>query len=242
MNYICLIGKYGCFITKRGQDFNSHLGIIKKDHLKIGKKVKTHLGYEFFVTKPTLKDMMEKVLKRVPQTISLKDLSLLLALTSVKRNSRIVDAGTGSGFSSIFLAYFLKPCKIFTYEINKKYIKIAKENIKTCNLEKYIIVKNKDIIKGIDERNLDLVHLDMENSEKVIKHSYKSLKIGGYLCVFSPIIEQVIKIRKEISKYNFSNVITVENIVREWQYEKYLRPKTTGIMHTGFYTLAMKTC
>ncbi|MEM5881663.1 MAG: methyltransferase domain-containing protein [Candidatus Aenigmatarchaeota archaeon] len=240
MNYICLIGKDGYFVIKANENFNSHLGYIPKNKIKIGRKVKTHLGYEFFVVEATLKDLMEKVLNRMPQIITLKDLSILLSYTTLKQGCKIVDAGTGSGFSSIFFAYYLKPCKIYSYEIENKFIKVAKENIKICNLQKYIKIKKKDITKKIDEKNLDLVHLDMENSEKVIKHAYKSLKVGGYLAIFSPIIEQVIRIRKEIQKYNFKNITTIENIVREWQYEKYLRPKTTGILHTGFYTIARK--
>jgi tRNA A58 N-methylase Trm61 len=41
-------------------------------------------------------------------------------------------------------------------------------------------------------------------------------------------------------KNYFENVKIVENIVREWQYEKTLRPKTKGLIHTGFITIARK--
>ena len=80
----------------------------------------------------------------------------------------------------------------------------------------------------------------MKNAEKVIKHAYKALKAGGYLVVYSPYIEQVISVLKKIQKFNFCEIKTLENIVREWQFEKYTRPKTLGIMHTGFLTFARK--
>jgi tRNA (adenine57-N1/adenine58-N1)-methyltransferase len=74
----------------------------------------------------------------------------------------------------------------------------------------------------------------------VVKHAYKALKPGGYLVVYSPHIEQVISVSREIEKKDFCDLKTVENIVREWQIEKITRPKTTGIMHTGFLTFARK--
>lgn len=240
MKYVCLLNKDSKFVVEKGKDFNSHYGIVKSKYLKLNREVKTHLGKKFFVVKPNLNDLVEKVFERIPQTITFKDLSLLLFLTTPPKNSRIVDAGTGSGFASMFLAYFLNPCKIFTYEINEKYIEVAKKNFEISGLKNFIKVKKKDITKGIDEKNLDLVHLDMENSEKVIKHAYNSLKVGGYIAIFSPIIEQVLKVRKELKKYKFMDVTTVENLVRRWQFKKYLRPETTGILHTGFYTIARK--
>ena len=76
--------------------------------------------------------------------------------------------------------------------------------------------------------------------EDFIILSYKSLKIGGWLAVYSPYIEQVKKVREEMKNFGLSQIKTVENIVREWQVSKFTRPKTLGIMHTGFLTFARK--
>jgi len=242
MDYICLIGRDGKFVVEKNKDFSSHLGIIKKSQIKIGKKVKTHLGKEFYAVEANIIDLFEKVFKKMPQSIMLKDLSIVLSYVGLPKNSLIIDAGLGSGFSSIFFAYYFKPKFVIAYEIEKKFIKVAMENITACNLGDIIKIKEKDITKGIDEKNVDFIHLDMEKSEKIIKNAYNALKIGGYLAVFSPTIDQVLKVNREIKKYNFSFIHIVENIVREWQFEKYLRPKTSGILHTGFYTFARKIC
>jgi len=101
-------------------------------------------------------------------------------------------------------------------------------------------LKEKDISKGIGERNVDLITLDLQHPEKIVKHTCKSLKTGGWLVVYSPTIEEVIKVVKEIRKKSFSEIKTVENIVREWQTERTTRPKTMGLMHTGWLTFARK--
>jgi tRNA (adenine57-N1/adenine58-N1)-methyltransferase len=151
-----------------------------------------------------------------------------------------VDAGTGSAFLSIFLANYIRPGKVVTYENEKRFVKTARQNIKDSGLSKFIVMRQKDITRGIMEKNVDLITLDMKDSEKVVRHACRALSPGGYLVVYSPYIEQVTKVVKEMERKGFSNIKTVENIVREWQVEKYTRPKTVGLMHTGFITFARK--
>ncbi len=106
---------------------------------------------------------------------------------------------------------------------------------------KNILVKNKDILKGFSEKNLDLITLDMKDCEKVIPEAYKKLKKGGWLVVYSPHVEQVIDVMNEMKRSGFEDVKCVENTVREWQSNYgYTRPKTQGIMHTGWLTFGKK--
>jgi tRNA A58 N-methylase Trm61 len=60
------------------------------------------------------------------------------------------------------------------------------------------------------------------------------------LVVYSPTVDHLMGIVKELKKYDFIDVRTVENIVREWKVDYTVRPKTMGIMHTGFLTFARK--
>ena len=180
-----------------------------------------------------------KKLKRVPQIIMPKDASLILAYTGISPDSLIVDAGSGSGFLAIFLAYYCRKGKVVTYEKRPDFAKVAKKNVKLTGL-KNIIVKEKDVLKGIEEKNVDLITLDMKGVEKVIKMSFDALEPGGWLVVYSPYIEQVISVRKEIEKLNFTEIKTVENIVREWRVGRHTLPEVSGVMHTGWLTFARK--
>lgn len=235
-----LLGKKSKYIIENDKKtLHTKEGVIKIEKNK--KMVKSHLGEEFSVVDPLLVDFMERGLRRGPQVILPKDAAMILAYTGMKKGARIVDAGAGSGFLSIFLAWFLQPCKIISYETNKKFYKIAKENVKRVGLEKYVEIKNKDIKMGIDEDELDMVTLDLEGSHQVIKSAYESLKVGGWLVVYSPYIESMLANIKEIEKYNFTEIKIIENIVREWKSVKnFTRPKTTGIMHTGFLIFGRK--
>lgn len=181
-----------------------------------------------------------KKLKRGPQIITPKDASLILAYTAIEPGSKIVDAGTGSGFLAIFLAKYLKPGKVYTYEKDERFQKLAKENIATVGFEKFITLRKTDVTKGIKEKNVDLVTLDLKDANKAILHAKKSLKNGGQIVVYSPTIEHLSSSIGELKKREFVDIKTVENIVREWKSDYTIRPKTMGIMHTGFLTFARK--
>jgi len=168
-----------------------------------------------------------------------KDISLILAYTGINPDSLVVDAGTGTGFLSIFLASYLSEGKVVTYERDKRFVKLATENIKMSGL-KNLKLKHKDVTKGVKEKNVDLITLDLHGVEKLIKKIYKNLKGGGWIVVYSPTVDQLIKVNKEMKKLSFSELKTVENIVRDWQIEKTTRPKTMGLMHTGFLTFGRK--
>lgn len=185
-----------------------------------------------------LLDILKK-LKRVPQIIMPKDASLILAYTGISPDGLIVDAGSGSGFLAIFLAYYCRKGEVVTYEKRPDFAKLARRNVESTRL-KNIVVKEKDILEGIDEKNVDLITLDMKGVEKVVKMSFDALKSGGWLVVYSPYIEQVISVRGGIEKLNFTEIKSVENIVREWRVGRHTLPEVSGVMHTGWLTFARK--
>lgn len=242
--FVLLLSNDESYLVKiSNSDFHMKSGFIKSSDLKkvkIGYIVKTHLGKGFSVVRPNIVDILKKGMKRMPQVILPKDIALIIAYTGVSPGNLVVDVGCGSGYTTIFLANYIRPGKVVAYENNKKILKVAKKNIELSGLSKFIKIRNKDATKGIFERNADLVTVDIQNPEKVIKHAYKTLRPGGYLVIYSPIVEELIKVSKEIKKKDFCGVKTVENIVREWQTERTTRPKTMGLMHTGFLTFARK--
>jgi len=134
----------------------------------------------------------------------------------------------------------LQPGRIITYEKNESFAKTANENFKKSGLKKIITLKQKDIRKGIDEKNVDLITLDMQYAETVVKHAYSALRYGGWLAVYSPYIEQVQKTVEQMKRKGFSEIKTVENIVRSWDVREHTLPQRNGIMHTGFITFARK--
>ena len=110
-----------------------------------------------------------------------------------------------------------------------------------CNLDKYVTTKFKDVTKGIDEKDLDAIILDIPNPWDAVGHSWNSLKPGGYLCCYSPLITQVEKAVFEINKHKFIELKTIENIQREMIVENHgTRPCFDMLGHTGYLTFARK--
>lgn len=206
---------------------------------KYGDKVKTSKGKVFTVLKPSILDILKKRVKRTAQVMLPKDIGSIIANTGIDGDSLIIDAGTGTGYLSVFLAKLLPKSIIVSYESDKEFYKSAVNNMRSAGVWN-VKVRNKDVTKGISEKNADLVVLDLKKSTLAIKHAYKALSVGGWLAIYSPTVDHLIKVTKSIGKHKFSEMKIVENIEREWQLTKTLRPKTIGLMHTGFLTFVRK--
>ena len=114
-------------------------------------------------------------------------------------------------------------------------------NLKNAELEENVTTINKDVTEEIKEKDLDAIILDIPNPWDAISHAYKSLKPGGYICTYSPLISQVENTVKEIKKHKFIEVKTFENIQREMIVSEHgTRPSFEMLGHTGYLTFARK--
>ncbi|MBL7054481.1 methyltransferase domain-containing protein [Candidatus Woesearchaeota archaeon] len=238
-----LITKQGkkFYVRDMDKDFHTQYGFVKKEDLKKIKDetvLKTNTHKEFAIFSPFFADLYRKI-KRDAQIIPLKDVGLIIAETGINKNSKIIDAGSGSGALACFLAHLCK--EVVTYEIREDFIEIVKKNIEFLGL-KNIKIKNKDVYSGIDEKDIDLVVLDLPEPWKAITNAKKALKVGGFLVSYSPSIPQTMDFVNEIHKNtNFVHVKTSEIIEREWEVEeRKVRPKSRGIGHSGFISFCRR--
>ena len=237
-------------ITKQGkkfyardlnQDLHTQYGFIKKEDLtkaKEGDLLKSNTNREFFIFNPSFIDLYRKI-KRDAQIIPLKDIGLIIAETGINRESRILDAGSGSGALACFLASIAK--EVTTYEIREDFIEIVKSNIEFLGL-KNIKIKNKDIYKDIYDKNIDVIILDVPEPWNALENCAKALKAGGFLVSYSPSIPQVTDFVNAARKNeSFIYLKSVELVEREWEVEEgRVRPKSKGIGHSGFLSFARK--
>lgn len=229
-------GKGRTYLVKGDSDVHTKDGVIKKQDLEgkmPGSTIETHIGRRFHILNPNIIDFMEKA-KRGPQTISLKDCALIAGYAGLKSGSRVVEAGTGSGLLSMFIANIICPEKLISYEVREDFAGIARSNFERFNVGN-VEIKLKSIYEGVDERELDLITLDLPEPWLVVEHAKKSLKVGGYLVSYSPSIEQSKKFYDALGSVFMEE--TFECIVRDWNM-KTLRPHTRMLAHTGFITMA----
>lgn len=237
-------------ITKQGRkfyaksishDLHTQYGLIPKEELenaKDGSLIKSNTGREFFIFAPAFIDLYRKI-KRNPQIIPLKDIGIIISETGINKDSRVLDAGSGSGALACFLAGIAK--EVITYDIRKDFIEIVSSNIEFLGL-KNVKVKNKDIYKEIEEKDIDLAILDVPEPWNAVESCSKALKAGGFLVSYSPSVPQAADFANAVRKNDsFVYLKTVEIVEREWEMEeRRVRPKSKGLAHSGFLSLARK--
>ena len=104
-----------------------------------------------------------------------------------------------------------------------------------------LILKHEDISKGIKEKNLDLITLDLPEPWQVTKHAEKSLKEGGYLVVYLPNLLQMQRFVLSLKGTSFKLLETVELLERKWFInEQIMRPEFQMLGHTGFMCFCRK--
>lgn len=235
-----LINKEGRFFYVREDTkvLHTEFGMFSAKELKKNKgTAKTNTGSEFFIFPASFHDRYRK-LKRGAQIITPKDAGLIITTSGINKESKIVEAGGGSGSLTCMLANLVK--KVTTYEKKPEFVKIIKYNVKNLGLNN-VTVKNKDIKEGIAEKNVDLIVLDMLDPEEAIEKANNSLKMGGFLVVYLPSITQVSSAVKAAKKLELMHVKTVENLLREWKIDgKIARPEFRMLGHTGFLSFFRK--
>lgn len=231
--------------VKRDKILHTHRGFIKIEDLidkEFGIHIKSSMGVDFIALKPSIKDYIFKVSRRT-QIIYPKDIALIILFSNIQPGSFVVEAGTGAGALTIALANYVKPSgRVYSYEIRSEFLDIARKNLKRAGVLEYVELKNKDITQGIDEKNVDAVILDMATPWLVVPYAYKALKGSGFFTSFSPTIDQVVKTVEELKANDFTNIETIECLVRRIRVEKgKTRPETLMTGHTGYMVFARKS-
>lgn len=227
-------------IKDTSKDFHSQFGVISKDDLQKTGKALTGKGDTISIFEPSFIDLYEKI-KRNAQIITLKDIGTIITETGITKNHVILEAGSGSGSLTMFLANFSK--KVISYDIREDHQKTAIENINLANL-KNVEFKICDVREKIDEKDVDIIILDMPDPWNALENAKNALKLGGFLVIYSPTIPQVqdtVNKLKEDFKDDFIFLKTLENIQRPWEIDKRkVRPVSSYINHTAFLTFARK--
>ncbi len=180
-----------------------------------------------------------KKLKRGPQVVLPKDIGVILAYSGVGKNSLVIDAGAGSGWLAISLANVAK--KVVSYEWRPEFAELAEKNAKRAGVSESLEIKQKNVLEGIDEREVDLVTFDFADSDKAVPHAHAALRKGGMVFGYLPHVEQAKKFYQACEAAGFGEMNMVECIVRNYLVrEAGVRPENTGLTHTAYLVFGMK--
>ncbi|MFA6214252.1 MAG: rRNA adenine N-6-methyltransferase family protein [Candidatus Micrarchaeia archaeon] len=179
-----------------------------------------------------------KKCKRGPQVILPKDIGIILAYSGVGKGSVVVDAGAGSGWLAVSLANVAK--KVTSYEWREEFAELAEKNASRACVEG-LIIKRANVLEGIEEREVDLVTLDLADSDKAVAHAHAALRKGGMVFGYLPHVEQARRFFEACEAAGFDTPHMVECMVRDYLVRQSgVRPENTGLTHTAYLVFAAK--
>jgi tRNA (adenine57-N1/adenine58-N1)-methyltransferase len=231
------------YMISNDKDFHSDFGFIKKEDIEKseeGQILKSHMDKEFKVLKRDVNDYIQLMERRCSILLP-KDVGIIMAYTGLGAGSVVVEGGTGAGTTALYFGNVVgDQGKVYSYEIREDFAQIAEKNVNGFGLEN-VEIKCKDMKEGIEEKDVDLIFLDLPKPWELVEGVKESLKVGGYLAAYNPYIEQFQILNKVLNKHDLKDIKTVECIFREMELKnKGTRPKTRMAGHTGYLTFARK--
>ena len=219
------------------------IGVINPRDL-IGKPygIQITLGNKKFWPLPA--SMLDKIhgIKRKAQIILPQDAAQIIINCSIEPGQTILEAGIGSASLTTALASIVGPTgKIISYDYRQEFIEHAQLNLKQAGLLSQVVIKNQDITKGINEKNLDAIILDIPNPWDTISHVWNALRIGGYFCAYTPLISQMEQTYHHLIAHPFIGINCQEQLHRKMIVAAHgTRPDFNMLGHTGYLTFARK--
>ena len=236
MSKVILSNRNDKLVVSGVEDLHTKDGIISVEDLGKGGKLKSTLGSDFYVTEASFVDKLNKI-KRGPAVMVAKAVGAIIGHTGLSKEWSVLDAGTGCGVLACYLSRIAK--SVVSYDQREDHLKIAKKNAEM--LECSVEFKLKDVYSGIDEKELNLVTLDLAEPWKVLDSSFTALKKGGYLVCYVPTVSQIQKLVENVDDTKFFVEKTLEVLEREWHTEGLkVRPKNRMLGHTGFLVFLRK--
>lgn len=227
------------FLCEPGEELHTDLGVLRvPDDPTPGDAVESHLGETFHIRAlrgPDLFDHME----RTGAPMMPRDIGLLIGETGVASDDRILDAGTGTGVLTAYLAS--AGAEVVTYEEDASAADIARENMTLASVSDLVTVRNQDVTMELDtlmaDDPFDVITLDTEDAPAVVERAPELLVPGGFVAVYSPFIEAARTVNECAEDAGMRDVETIETIQRRMDVdERGTRPTTRGVGHTGYLT------
>ena len=232
-------------VSKKEQ-FHSHIGVIKHSDAigkQFGSRLVTNKDKYVYALPPNIHDYIMKM-QHGTQIVYPKDLGYIAARTGLQSGQKVVEIGTGSGSLTTFLASIVNPKgHVYTFDVEPKFMKIAKKNIEKAGMAEFVTMKKFDIKKAKRNpvTNVDLAIIDLGDPWTVIPQVRKMLKGGGTVMAICPTMNQLEKLAAAFVKNEFSDIESTEHILRHIDArEGKTRHSFRGVGHTTYLAFARK--
>ncbi|WP_347241470.1 methyltransferase domain-containing protein [Thermus sp.] len=219
--------------------FHHHRGTVPHEAILEagpGGVVRTHLGEPLSVHRPTLEEYVLHMKRSATPTYP-KDAGAMVTLLDLAPGMRVLEAGTGSGGLTLFLARAVgEGGRVDTYEKRPHHLRQAMENIRAF----WKLDNIRFHQEGLEEAKLPPeayhgVALDLMEPWKVLGKAVEALLPDRFLVAYLPNITQVLELVREAERLPLSLERVLEVGWREWEIRlPVAHPRFQQVGHTAF--------
>ena len=226
----------GAFSTHKGE-----IDLAEVAASDFGAEIRTKTGARAWLLRPTLHDYLFKA-ERVTQIIYPKDIGLVLLKLDLTSGKRVLEVGTGSGVMTTALAWAVRPRgEVVTYEVNERFIEVAKKNVERAGLSKWVRFVHADASKGVEGGDFDAAFVDIKDPTAVLGPVLRALKGGAPLGALLPTVNQVQDLIRAAEGHGLVGIEVCEILWRPYKPNpERLRPVDRMPAHTGYLFFARK--
>ena len=221
-------------------------GTIEADRvigLDEGSRVRTSLGDEFLVLRPTYAEIVPR-LPRSAQVIYPKDTAMILLAGDVQPGSAVLEAGVGPGALTMALLRAVgTEGRLVSYELREDFAAMARENVARFHgAAPNWTLHVRDVTAAIDERDLDTVVLDFSEPWRALDAVAGALRPGGVFVGYVPTVLQVKALVDGLQAHrSFDAIESFETLLRPWHVAgASVRPEHRMVAHTAFLIVARR--
>ncbi|XP_027202489.2 tRNA methyltransferase 61 [Dermatophagoides pteronyssinus] len=220
----------------RDEVFQTRLGALRMEELigkPYGSRIQCNKGNVLVLDMTP--EIWTLLLPHRTQILYGPDIGMILMNLELRSGSFVIEAGTGSGSLSHSIARTIAPNgKLFTFDFHQKRVEIAREEFREHQIDHIVSVQQRDVCRDgfkFPEQSesessttttikVDAVFLDLPNPWEAIESAQNVMKNGAKICCFSPCIEQVQRSCQMLTRLNFSDIETIECVLRPYELRK----------------------
>ncbi|RDI95158.1 tRNA (adenine-N1)-methyltransferase [Meiothermus sp. QL-1] len=234
-------GRTYLFRLQEGGAFHYHRGFIRHEAIQAagpGGRLVTPHGEVFTVHRPSLEDYVLKMPRAATPTYP-KDAITLCLLLDLAPGMRVLEAGSGSGGLTLFLARAVGPSgEVHSYENRPRHLAQAQHNLRAFEDWGNVTWVEADLAQAeLPLDFFDAVALDMMEPWKVLPAVTPALKVDRFLACYLPNLTQVLTLLQSIEAQKLPYLLerTLEVLHREWEIRPPVaHPRFQQVGHTAF--------